>query len=293
MSTILAWVPQLLQLLLFLLMLGMGMTLTVADFRRVGQFPRAVGIGLFNQILLLPLVGLAIITLLPMPSEIAMGLMIVTACPGGATSNLISHLSKGDTALSITLTAFSSIFTIFTIPFIINFALAQTMGDNGSDIQLPIGKTVFNIFKLTALPVAMGMWINHRFPRFAAASRQSIAWASGIFILIALGLIVLKLSEIGSVPAFIRAAGLGVILLNLITLSIGFISSRLLRLDTDQAITISIETGMQNNVLGMAIATSPTMLNNPAMATSAGVYGIVMCTTGLILIYFFRKLAAR
>ncbi len=289
-ETILAATPQLLQLLLFLIMFGMGMTLKMADFKRVGQYPKAVLIGLFNQILLLPLIGLFLVMVIPMSPIVAMGLMIVTACPGGATSNLISHLSKGDTALSISLTAFSSVVTVFTIPFIINFALDYIMGDSGATIQLPILTTIINIIKLTALPVAIGMYINYRFPEFSDKSRKVLAWGSGIFILIALGLIVLKLDQLGNVWEFIKAAGIGVICLNAFTLFVGFLSAKILKLNTPQAITISIETGMQNNVLGMAIATAPSMLNNPEMATSAGVYGIVMCTTGLILIYFFRKL---
>jgi len=293
MQAISAWIPQILQALLFLIMLGMGMTLTVADFKRVREFRRAVVIGLCNQIILLPLVGLLLISTLPMAPEIAMGLMIITACPGGATSNLMSYLSKGDTALSITLTAFSSMITVFTIPFIINFSLVQIMGEGGKTIQLPILTTIFNIIKLTALPVALGMFINYRFSDFSTRSRNAIAWSSGIFILIALGLIVMRLAEIGSVWGFIKAAGLGVILLNFITLLIGFISARLLQLETDQSITISLESGMQNNVLGMAIAMAPSMLNNPEMATAAGVYGIVMCTTGMILIYFFRRISNR
>ncbi|NRB52701.1 MAG: bile acid:sodium symporter family protein [Saprospiraceae bacterium] len=290
MEAFMAMVPQLLQLLLFLIMFGMGMTLTIDDFRRVGQFPKAVFIGLCNQVLLLPLVGLLIISVLPMDPVVAMGLMIVTACPGGATSNLISHLSKGDTALSISLTAISSLITVFTIPFIINYSLLHIMGESGKAIQLPVMTTIINIIKLTALPVALGMFINYRFPVFSQKSRKALAWGSGIFILIALALIVLKLAELGNVWDFIMAAGLGVICLNILTFGVGFISSRVLRLNTPQSITISIESGMQNNVLGMAIATAPTMLNNPAMATSAGVYGIIMCTLGLGLIYLFRQL---
>lgn len=287
---ILSSIPQILQALLFLIMFGMGMTLKLIDFKRVGQYPKAVMVGLFNQILLLPIIGFILIAFIPMDPVVAMGLMIVTACPGGATSNLISHLSKGDTALSISLTAFSSVITIFSIPFIINLALYRIMGDSGTAIQLPIIPTIINIIKLTALPVALGMFINYRFPNFSHKSRSVLAWGSGIFILIALGLIVLKLDELGNVWDFIKAAGLAVICLNILTLLVGFISSKLLHLNTPQAITISIETGMQNNVLGMAIATAPSMLNNAEMATSAGVYGIIMCTTGMILIYFFRRL---
>lgn len=289
MAAFLALIPQMLQILLFLLMFGMGMTLTVADFKRVGQYPKSVLIGLCNQVLLLPLVGLFLVTVIPMQPEIAMGLMIVTACRGGATSNVISHLAKGDTALSISLTAFSSVITILTIPFIINFSLEYIMGAAGAAIQLPILTTIFNIIKLTALPVVLGMFINYKFPKFTEKSKSALAWGSGMFVLIALGLIVIKLAELGSVWDFIKAAGLGVICLNILTFGIGFFSARLLKLNKPQSITISIESGMQNNVLGMAIATAPTMLNNPPMAAAAGVYGIIMCTIGLILIYVFRK----
>lgn len=290
MESFLALIPQLLQLLLFLLMFGMGMTLKVVDFKRVGQYPKAVIIGLTNQIILLPLVGLFLVTVIPMQPEIAMGLMIVTACPGGATSNVISHLSKGDTALSISLTAFSSVLTILTIPFIINYSLSYIMGEAGAAIQLPVLTTIINIIKLTALPVALGMFVNYKFPEFTEKSKAALAWGSGIFVLIALGLIVIKLAELGSVWDFVKAAGLGVLCLNVITFGIGFISARILQLNKPQSITISIETGMQNNVLGMAIATAPSMLNNPAMAASAGVYGIIMCSLGLVLIYVFRRI---
>ncbi|MEN0046233.1 MAG: bile acid:sodium symporter family protein [Bacteroidota bacterium] len=292
MAQLLALVPLLLQILLFLIMFGMGMTLSLTNFENIGKYPKAVFVGLCNQILLLPLVGLAIVNIIPMAPTIAMGLMLVCACPGGATSNLISHLSKGDTALSITLTAFSSVITIFTIPFIINFSLNAIMGSAGQDIQLPIVPAILNIIKLTALPVALGMFVNYKFPAFAEKSKQTMAWASGIFILIALALLVVKLADIGNVWEFIAAAGLGVLALNLITLSIGFSSAKMLKLNTPQAITISIESGMQNNVMGMAIAASPSLLNNSEMAVSAGVYGIVMCTTGVILIYLFRQLLA-
>ena len=288
MEFILAHIGAILQWLLFLIMFGMGMTLTVTDFRRVGQFPKAVFVGLGNQIILLPLIGLMIVKIIPMAPAIAMGLMLVTACPGGATSNLISHLSKGDTALSISLTAFSSLITIFTIPFIVNYSLVSIMGEGGKAIQLNVLDAIINIVKLTALPVALGMTIHYHFPKFTEKSKSALAWGSGIFILIALALLVVKLDEIGDVWTFIKAAGIGVVLLNFSTLGLGFISSRILQLNTPQAITISIETGMQNNVLGMTIAIA--MLENSEMAVSAGVYGIVMCTTGLILIYFFRKM---
>ncbi len=292
MELILKYTPQLLSYLLFLIMLGMGMTLTVLDFKRVASYPKAIFIGLSNQIIILPIIGAILVSVLPMEPVFAMGLMLVAASPGGATSNLISHLSKGDTALSISMTAISSIITVFSIPLIINYSLKWIMAAEGVEIQLPLWNTVLNIFKLTALPVLLGLLINHRFPVFAEKSKPAIAWGSGIIILMALALMVNKLNEIGNVWHFIKAAFWGVLLLNVLTLLVGFFSAKMLKLNTPQAISIAIESGMQNNVLGMAIATSATLLNSPLMAAPAGVYGIVMCATGGALIYFFRKLVS-
>jgi len=266
------------------------MTLTTTDFKRVASYPKAVMVGLTNQIIILPIVGAIIVMLMPLEPVFAMGLMLVAASPGGATSNLISHLSKGDTALSITMTAFSSLITIISIPLIINFSLDWIMGSEGVDIKLPLWATIVNIFKLTALPVMLGLFINSKFPQFSLKMRPVIAWGSGMIIIMALSLMVLKLDEIGNVWEFIRASFLAVLLLNIATLLVGFLSAKLLKLDSPQAISISIESGMQNNVLGMAIATSATLLNSPLMAAPAGVYGIIMCFTGVSLIYFFRKM---
>lgn len=268
----------------------MGMTLTITDFKRVAQYPKAAIIGLFNQLVILPLIGFVIAYSLPLDPVFAVGLMVVVACPGGATSNLISHLSKGDTALSISMTAVSSLITILTIPFIINMSLVFFMEGNNVTIQLPFLATVINIIKLTALPVILGMLVNYYLSSFALRMKKPVAIGSGIIILLALYIMVLKLDQIGNVWHFIKAVFWSVLALNLVTLFVGFYSSRLLRLSKPQAITISIESSMQNNVLGMAIATSTTMLNNPLMAAPAGVYGIVMCSTGAVLIYFFRKM---
>lgn len=268
----------------------MGMTLTMSDFKRVAFYPKAAIVGLFNQLILLPIIGFAIAVTLPIDPVFAVGIMVVAACPGGATSNLISHFSKGDTALSISMTAVSSLITIITIPFIINFALGYFLEGDELAIQLPVIPTIINIVKLTALPVVIGMLINHHLPKFVLWAKKPVAIGSGIIILIALGVMVLKLDEIGSVWAFIKAVFWSVLSLNLLTLAVGFFSARALKLSAPQAATISIESSMQNNVLGMAIATSSTMLDNPLMAAPAGVYGIVMCTSGVILIYIFRSI---
>lgn len=290
MNFILNNIGIILQVLLFLIMLGMGTTLTITDFRRVALYPKAAIVGLTNQLVLLPLIGFALAWVLPIDPVFAVGLMVVVACPGGATSNLISHLSKGDTALSISMTAVSSVITIISIPFIINMALSVFMKGDTVAIQLPIIPTIINIVKLTAIPVIIGMMVNYYLPAFALRIQKPVAIGSGIIIILALAIMVLKLDQIGNVWEFIKAVFWSVLLLNLITLAVGFLSARILRLSHPQAATISIESSMQNNVLGMAIATSATMLNEPLMAVPAGVYGIVMCCTGAMLIFIFRKI---
>lgn len=269
-------------------MLGMGMTLTLKDFINIGQSPKAIFIGLFNQVLLVPLIAFTIISLVPMDAIFAMGLMIVSCCPGGAVSNLFSHLAKGDTALSISLTALSSIITVFTIPIILVFSLNYILGET-TTIVLPLGKTIFNIFKLTALPVFIGMLIIYKFEKFAKKSKPAIKWGSIAVVILALILMVMKLEEIGDSWAFIKASFVGVILLNLLTLCIGFFSSRVMKISTKQSATISIESGMQNNVLGMTIAISPNLLNSPEMGATAGVYGVVMCVLAIGVVRIYKK----
>ncbi len=282
--------PSILQALLFAIMLFMGMTLTISDFKRVAVYPKSVAVGLVNQLILLPIIGLVIVKVIPLSTAFAVGVMVVAASPGGAVSNLISHLSKGDTALSITLTAFSSILTIITIPLIINWSLRNLAGAGEVAIQLPLLQTIINIFKLTALPVAIGMGTNYLFPEATKRAGSIIAWISGIIIILALLLIYVKLDEIGNVWSFVRQCFLAVLILNVATLAVGYFSARLAGLSLRHSVTTSIETGMQNNVLGMAIATSPALLNNSLMAVPAGVYGLLMCTTAVGMIFYYRKL---
>ncbi len=271
-------------------MFGMGMTLTIKDFTRVSIAPKAVLIGLVNQILFVPLIAFALVSIIPMQPMIAMGLMIVACSPGGAVSNLFSYLSKGDTALSITLTAISSIVTIFTIPLIINFSLDTVLGEASKSIQLPLGPTIFNIFKLTALPVFLGMFIKHQLPIFAEKSKLAIKWGSITVIVLALVFMIMKLEEIGDSWTFLKASFLSVVLLNIFTLGTGFLSSKILKLPTKQAATISIESGMQNNVLGMTLAMSPSLLNTPEMAATPGVYGVVMSVLAIAVIAIFKRM---
>ena len=151
---------------LAIIMLGMGLSLVADDFKRIFLQPKAIIIGLVNQLILLPIIAFILVLLIPLQPEIAVGVMILAACPGGPTSNLISHLAKADTALSVTLTAFSSFITILTIPFIINFSLEQFLNESNM-IQLNILDTFQKILIIIIIPVTIGMIIRKHKESFA------------------------------------------------------------------------------------------------------------------------------
>ena len=279
---------NLLPTLLFLIMFGMGMTLTVEDFKRITKSPSEVLIGLTSQIIVLPIIAFLISILLGLSPTQSVGLILLACCPGGATSNLFSHLAKADTALSITLTAFSSIITVFTVPFIINASLFFFF-ETGSEFSLPVLRTIVNIFKLTALPTVLGMFLKNKFPEFCKRSEPVIKWFSIIFIIIALAAMLKLVSEKEPILVALKAVGFSVILLNIISMISGYQFGRMFKMDEKRKITIGIETGIQNGVLGITIATAPNLLDNALFAIPSGVYGLVMCISGIFVIKFSKK----
>jgi BASS family bile acid:Na+ symporter len=267
-------------------MLGMGLGLHLKDFARVTRYPKAVIVGLVNQIVVLPLVGFAIASILPLRPEIAVGLMIVAICPGGPSSNVLTYLAKGDVALSVTLTAFSSVITVFTIPVFANLAL-QHFADRSATIQLPILGTIAQIFLITLFPVAIGMAIRARFPGFAKRLEPITNRLAVVFLAVIILLLVAR--EWSRLPMFILQAGIAVVLLNSIASSIGFFSGRFLNLNIPQRICIAIEVGIQNGTLAIAITAG--LLNNPDMAIPAMVYSLWMYVSAFVAVYYGRKLA--
>jgi len=267
---------------LFIIMLGMGLSLVVNDFLRVFKYPRAVAIGLTNQLILLPVVGYVIASNFGLPPAFAVGIMIIAACPGGVTSNLITHVVKGDTALSITMTALASFVTVFSIPLIINFGLMAFMGESQL-IELPILETMGKIIGITIFPVAIGMFIRRRNPDFALKMERPSRLASTIiFIIILLAIIVQERERL--MTYFVQLSG-ATLMLNLITMLLGFAAAKLFRLNLQQSLSITIESGIQNGTLAIVIAES--ILNQNQMALPAGVYSIIMFITGGVLMAYF------
>jgi bile acid:Na+ symporter, BASS family len=269
-----------LPLALAVIMFGMGLSLTFNDFKRILIYPKAVTLGLINQLILLPLVAFGLIHLFNLQPELAVGLMILAACPGGATSNLITHLSKGDAALSITLTAFSSLITVVTIPFLVNFSIIYFL-PNGEEQQLNILGTVISVLLITIIPVFLGMMIFKKAPRLAKKWDVPFRKVSAIFFVIIVIAAVLK--EKDQMLEFFAQAGPVALTLNLSTLALGYFSGKMFKLNSRQSITLAIESGIQNGTLGIMIAA--TLLMNSVMSIPSAIYSLIMFGTaaGLII----------
>ncbi len=269
---------------LIIIMLGMGLSLVSDDFKRVFLYPKAVIVGLINQLILLPLIAFGIASVFTLRPEIAVGIMILAACPGGPTSNLIAYLAKGDTALSVSLTALSSFVTLLTIPFIVNFALMHFL-DAGQVIQLNIPATILQIVVIVIIPVAIGMLIRRYREAFAQRMAMPVRVASGV--VLALVIVGLIIKEKENVPSYMQQAGLVTFLLNVGTMGIGYLTARLFNINMKMARSISIESGIQNGTLAITIAVA--LLGNSEFAIAAAIYSLIMFASGAFVIWLGNK----
>jgi BASS family bile acid:Na+ symporter len=266
-----------LPLALFIIMLGMGLGLTLGDFQRILVEPKGVVSGLVAQLVMLPLVGWLLASVFPLTPELAVGVMIIAACPGGPTSNLLTYLARGNVALSITLTAISSVVTVFTIPLWVNLGLAQFLG-SGTNLQLPLFTTMIQIAVITFIPVTIGMLLHHYRPHLATSLEKWVKWLSLGF----LGLIIVGLlaQERANVVSFFAQVGWVTLVLVVLTMTLGYVIAAAAKLDQRSAIAITVEVGIQNGTLAIAIASATPFLNNPTMAIPAAIYSLLMFVVG-------------
>ena len=266
---------------LAIIMFGMGLTLVGADFVRLFTYPKAVLVGLLNQLLFLPLIGFSIIILFDLKSSMAIGIMILSLCPGGPTSNLITQVARGNIGLSVTLTALASLITVFTIPIILSKAIAYFTGDTAVVIELPILQTMLQIFLITVIPISIGMLIRKRNEDFALRMESPMRTASTVLFVI-IFLIVMIANKDDLIQAM-KEVGLATLLLNLSTMGLGYIIAKFFGITGKSQISITVESGIQNGTLAFVIAT--TLLNNFEMGLPAGAYSIWMFITGGILMW--------
>ncbi len=262
-----------LPLALFILMLGMGLGLTLDDFKQVLVDPKSVLLGLIAQLIMLPIVGFLLATIFPLTPELAVGVMILAACPGGPSSNLLTYLVRGNVALSITLTAVSSLITVFTIPLVVNLSMQSFMGE-GTSLQLPFLKTVMQIAAIAIIPVLLGMVLHYYKPQLAAKLEKLVKWFSLFFLaLIIFGLL---LKERANLSTFFLQVGWVTFTLSASTMTLGYTIATFAKLHERSAKAITLEVGIQNGTLALAVASAPTFLNNPTMAIPAAIYSLLM-----------------
>lgn len=269
---------------LFVIMLGVGMTLRADDFRRVLRAPGAVLTGLLAQLLLLPCLGLLLVSLLQLPPLLAVGLMVLTFAPGGATSNMLTLLSRGDTALSVSLTAITSLITPFSLPLLTLLALNHWQGELVLP-EFPVLESVLKLLLITLVPVLLGMLLSARSPNFSRRVTRPVKLLSLLFmILVVSGIVMANWTRL---PALIAIVGPAALLLALLAMSSGYLLARLMRLQSEQQVTLSIEVGIQN--AGTALLVTGGLLQNAEMSASALIYGVLMQVPALMLVLWRNR----
>lgn len=270
---------------LFLIMMGLGLTLSIDDILRVVIMPKAVLVGLAGQLLLLPLVAFGLAFLLNPAPVIAIGLILLAACPGGITSNAYVFASRGDIALSVTLTSVASLFTVFTMPLLAWMAL-NTFAEGSDIISVPVGNMMRSLAQLTIVPIAIGMLIRKFKPGFADKMVEPVRKiAIAILIMV---IITNTWFSIDTLKQYFFQAGFVALVLNVTCMSMGYGLAKLSRLNTDQTISITYEVGIQN--LSLALVLANTLLGVADYAAVTLVYGFFMKFTALSFMAYAKKL---
>ncbi len=278
----------LLPLALAFIMLYLDSTLQLADFRAVLRRPRALAVGLVGQMLLLPALAWGVATGLGLDPVMAVGLMVLAACPGGVSSGLLTHLADGDVALSIALTAVTSVAAMFTLPLLLDASLQHFLG-RGLEVQMPLGGMVRSIFLLTTLPVLLGMALRAGRPHWVARVEPLARRVStGLFLLIVLAtfwsqreVLQTQLAHIGPASALMNAA----------VLTTAWALAHGAGLQRRDRIAVATECGLQNSALGIYVCVQ--LLGQPAMAVPSVVYALLMNVGAIAFVLLLRRRAAR
>ena len=257
-----------------LIMINLGLSLHLDDFKLIFSEPKALITGLCCQMILLPAIAFGIAAISGLPDEIKIGIILISICPGGATSNLITYLLKGNVALSISLTSINSILILFSIPAYILLASNLFM-EHEAFISLPFLPTILKIFLMILLPTAFGILIRYRFPKRAQLVERYMKYITTFLLAIVFLFVILTSHSESDHPLrlYLRIAPL-VLFLNILGMISGYFSGRWLKFRKPKLITLSVEVGIQNSALAITIASSPVFLDNTTMAIPAVIYGM-------------------
>jgi bile acid:Na+ symporter, BASS family len=278
----------LLPLALAVVMFGLGLSLTLGDFARIGRHPKPVVIALALQLLVLPAVCFGLVLAFDLPPLLAVGMLLLAASPGGTTANLFSHLFRGDVALNISLTAVNSLIAVVTLPLVTNLAIAYFDPAEGGEIGLQFGKTV-QVFAVVLVPVAVGMLVRHRTPGFADRMDRPVRILSAVVLAaVIVGTIV---AERENVVGYLAEVGLPALLFCLLSLGTGLVVPRLLGVEHRQAIASAFEIGVHNGTLAIAVAIS--VLGSVELAVPAAVYSVLMFPVAALFGWAVTRSSAR
>lgn len=272
---------------IMVIMLGMGLSLTIADFTRILKNPKPVSAGLIAQLILLPLIAYLLITIFNIEGALAVGVMLIASAPGGAVSNMFTFLARGDIALSVSLTAITCLVTIISIPFIIDFSISHFLTIENSDELVNKGEFFKTLILLVLLPVSIGMAIRKAKPKIADKSERPVKIAS--IILLAGIIAVAAITNSDKIKEAIQTVGYAIVGLNIITMFIGYQLGKLLQLNGSQRTTIAIECGIQNGTLAIGLASIGMLGNYPNVLLPPALYSVFMFFTGGAFSYWMFK----
>ena len=269
---------------LALIMLGLGLGLTTQDFTRVLRNPKDFLVGFIAQLIILPIVAFLLIKILNTPTEIALGVMIIAAAPGGITSNVLTKFAKGDVALSISLTAIISIISIITVPLIV-FTSANILGIDLVSQEINLTGTALKMAGVVAVPVILGMIIRKFADNFISSKISFIDKITGFLFLIVF--IAIWIEERENIFEYLSQAGLVVLILNVVMMLIAYNIAKIFASGIEQKKCIAIECGLQNGTLAVFVATQ--ISNEIVYLIPTAAYALIMYITGFLFIYFLRN----
>lgn len=273
----------LLPLALVIIMTSLGVALTLADFRRVLVYPKGVAIGLGNLLLISPALAFGIAWAFSLPPELAVGVVLLGAAPGGTMANMLTHLARGDTALAVTMTAVSSTVCVFTMPLLLALGMMVFMGGDQATPIPDLGPIVVKILMMTLAPLSFGMLVRAHLPHLAARSAGPLkALAIGFFVVVVVAAIV---SERNNILGYITSVGAAVVSLNVLAMGIGYTCARVGRLSQPQSTAVAIELGVHNTTLSMAVGGMISI----TMAIPGAVYGTFMFATAGVFAYAMAR----
>ena len=266
------------------IMFALGLGLTFADFARVARQPRDFLIGVASQLILLPAVAWLLVSVWSLPPELALGVMIIAAAPGGVTSNILTALARGDVALSISLTAVISLVCVVTIPLIVVFAHDRLM-DGSATGDVSVAKTAISVFVIVTVPVTIGLLVRHFAAGFSRRVEPAVRHISTVLFIIVLAGAIYQ--ERANIVTYFAQAGLITMTLNVVMMVLAYCIARLFASGPRQRITISMECGLQNGTLAIAVAAI--LFGGGLVAVPAATYSLIMFATALIYVAIARR----